>query len=516
MATTASSSRHHHRHRDRTNRSTAQDLTTLPTYEPPSAPLNPAGQRALAALLQSHSLRHLKAHLQHASEKLAETASEANERLTDARVRYERQKERRQQKQERRRGEGEDGEGEDDEGDDEEEEKQKLARMEERVNEVTGKLEETMRQVVDAEVKLDALTGVVGELGREADEANTQQGRRTRSGGGGRRRTRRRGEDEDEEDGSDQDYEEQEEEDDDEDGEGGRRRGEKPPSQKLEDKLAEQNAKWEGMSLTQRYTTNNAYIGFKRMVHDAQHPGDDIPPLPHASTWFSHLEDPASANAPSTSRATGSPPARRTRNRNRSASPAANDDDDDVAIARERISLRCPLTLQPFRDPVTSTKCPHSFEREAIETMIARSSQTAPAPGGPGSTGRPHRVRAVECPVCSVMLRLGDLRSDPVLLRRVKRAEAARQREDDEEAFDPDADAERRRRMKGSRQSGFTVADDDDEDENDDDAMDVDRVPVKPERQQEERVRIKRERDRSTAPDTQVASGGDDDMDEDE
>lgn len=275
MATTASSSRHH-RHRDRTNRDrSTQHLTTLPTYEPPTAPLNPAGQRALAALLQSHSLRHLKAHLQHASEKLAETASEANERLTDARVRYERQKERRQQRQQRRGdGEGEDGEAEGDgerDDNDDDDEKQKLARMEERVNEVTGKLEETMRRVVDAEVKLDGLTGVVGELGREADEANTQQGRRT--SGGGRRRTRRRGggEDEDEEDGSDEDYEEQEE-DEGEDGEGGRRRGEKPPSQKLEDKLAEQNAKWEAMSLTQRYVYILSFTRPDFHVHIQQHP----------------------------------------------------------------------------------------------------------------------------------------------------------------------------------------------------------------------------------------------------
>lgn len=45
---------------------------------------------------------------------------------------------------------------------------------------------------------------------------------------------------------SDEDYEEREDEDE----------GEKPPSQRLEDKLAEQNAKWEGMSLTQRYALN--------------------------------------------------------------------------------------------------------------------------------------------------------------------------------------------------------------------------------------------------------------------
>jgi len=243
-----------------------------------------------------------------------------------------------------------------------------------------------------------------------------------------------------------------------------------------------------------RYSTNNAYIGFKRMVHDAQYPGDDIPPLPHPSTWFSHLEDPkaSSTSRDTTTSSHRSSPARRTRarnNRNRSASPAAaaagGGSDDDIAIARERISLRCPLTLQPFKDPVTSTKCPHSFERQAIEDMISRSQHTVPV-RDPSGGNKPRRVRAVECPVCSVMLTLHDLRSDPVLLRRVRRAEAARRREedeDDDDEFDPDPEAAAaRRRLKGSRQSGFTVASDDDEEDDDDDAVDVDRVPVKQER----------------------------------
>lgn len=91
--------------------------------------------------------------------------------------------------------------------------------------------------------------------------------------------------------------------------------------------------------------------------------------------------------------------------------------------------MKCPLTLQLFQDPVTSTKCPHSFEREAILGMISRSTFYIPAPAGRG----PRRTRALKCPVCSIPLTNDDLRYDPVLLRKVRRAEelSARQADDD-------------------------------------------------------------------------------------
>ena len=82
------------------------------------------------------------------------------------------------------------------------------------------------------------------------------------------------------------------------------------------------------------------------------------------------------------------------------------DDDDDIAIAREKTSLKCPITLLPFRVPVTSRKCPHSFEKEAIFGMISQSSARLGGAGGrrrgdggfagPGDRG----VQAVKCPVC--------------------------------------------------------------------------------------------------------------------
>lgn len=197
------------------------------------------------------------------------------------------------------------------------------------------------------------------------------------------------------------------------------------------------------------------------MVHDSKHPGNEIPPVPPASTWFAHMEDPT----PRADRANG--PGRTSRHQRREPSPA---DSDDIAIERERISLKCPLTLLPFREPVTSTKCPHSFEREAIGNMIARSApQPVPNASGRGS----RRVRAVKCPVCSNLLCAEDLRPDPALARRVRRAEEQSLREE-EEQLDSSRD-----------KKGITL----DDDAVEEDEVDVDAAESETEGESEPRVK---------------------------
>ncbi|KAL4895227.1 mRNA capping enzyme-domain-containing protein [Aspergillus ambiguus] len=407
----------------------------LPPYEPPLAPLHTTGHAKLVTLLKSQSLRQLKTHLQHAEEKLTDSAGEVNERLTDSRVRYEKQKERRRNRRPQAQGDGDGDDGEqaesaaalDDAGDaaaDTSEEHERLMQLEEQVTTVTGELEKAMRRTIDAEVKADALAEVMGRFETEAEQASVAPRR-------ARRRLRRHMDAEEEDEGED---------DEDADYDPGPEHDERDaPSQKLDGSLLASYGRWDGLSLTERYSTNNAYVGFYRIIHEAQHPGDDIPPLPHASTWFTHLEDSTAAPADERHRTRGTT---RRGQRNRSASPA---DSDDIAIERERISLKCPLTLLPFRDPVTSTKCPHSFEREAIEGMLATSGTTVPAP--PGS--RTRRVRSVKCPVCSEALTADDLRSDPVLLRRVRRAEAAMRREAEDDELDAEGGRQRRRKSHG-------------------------------------------------------------------
>ena len=137
------------------------------------------------------------------------------------------------------------------------------------------------------------------------------------------------------------------------------------------------------MTYDPSYASHNDYVGFKKIVHDAHYPDDNAPPMPHASTWFPS-ESPHSSHPTTRSAATaaGSQPI----------------DDDDLAVASERISIKCPITLLPMKDPVTSTKCPHSFEKEAILSMINASEVRT---GGNGRRG--DGQKAMQCPVCEVV-----------------------------------------------------------------------------------------------------------------
>ena len=134
------------------------------------------------------------------------------------------------------------------------------------------------------------------------------------------------------------------------------------------------------------YSQHNDYIGFKKIVHDAKHPGADAPPLPNASTWFPNESQ---------------DPTRSTQEETRHSDTNNDNDESDVEVASERISIKCPLTLLPMRDPLTSTKCPHSFEKDAILDMISRSTTFV---GGTGRRGGATQERAMKCPVCETVI----------------------------------------------------------------------------------------------------------------
>ncbi|KAJ5168696.1 uncharacterized protein N7482_004290 [Penicillium canariense] len=443
----------------------AAEAPELPPYEAPEAPLTADTHRQLRSLLQSQYLRVTTSNLQHAAEKLTDSAGEVNERLSDARLRYERLKERRRTSEE---------DTQEPDGDDDNEEYQRLAEQERRVDAVTGRMEEKIRQLIDGETQLHALTEKLAEIDREEGDAqNAALGaRQTR----GPRRLRRRGDEDEDEDGEDEE---------DEDYEATpvrefrERNAQNPPSRRLDDSLVEGQDQWKELSLTERYAGHNTYIGFYRIVHDSKFPGDEVPPLPLSTTWFSHLEDHV---------ASGSPSNRRTRTRTHTQRQPSPADSDDIAIERERISLHCPVTLLRFRDPVTSTKCPHSFERDAIMDMIARS---RPMPGGP------RRAKAVKCPVCSILLTADDLPRDAALLRRVRRAEELEARRAEDGELEDDG------QRQGDRVTLASDALDADED-----AMDVDVPTERPIKS--EPVRVKAER-RQT-----MELGSDEDEDEDE
>lgn len=77
--------------------------------------------------------------------------------------------------------------------------------------------------------------------------------------------------------------------------------------------------------------------------------------------------------------------------------------DEDVAVEGGKISLKDPLSLNYFTEPVASTKCNHVFEKKYILRLMAE-------------------TRSVDCPVtgCAAHLTPDDLRPDKLMALRVK------------------------------------------------------------------------------------------------
>ncbi|KAI9776881.1 MAG: hypothetical protein M1839_009329 [Geoglossum umbratile] len=268
----------------------------------------------------------------------------------------------------------------------EEERAQEVVEYAERAEEMTDEMEVITRDIIDNSERVIATENALRDLGRNIVAGH----RASQATASGRRRMRPRssvgaeGDESEHDENEDQDAVE----------------NYPRPLEILQKSLSQHKAQYESKSLRARYANHNNYIGFKRIVHDSRHPEDNPPPLPNSSTWF-----------PSESRSSGA------RTSQARAGAPADEDDDDIEIEKENISLNCPLTLLPFKDPVTSKKCPHSFERTAILPMIQNSEARV------GGTRRGDGERAVKCPICEQMLTVNDLYSDKVLLRRIKRHE---------------------------------------------------------------------------------------------
>ena len=140
-------------------------------------------------------------------------------------------------------------------------------------------------------------------------------------------------------------------------------------SEMFTDRMELMKKDYTSRSLTARYAKHNEYRDFKRVVHDARH-GDDGPVLGHEDTWFTEA---------------GEPQLGVTQTRN----GTFDDDDDDIVMDKATISTKCPITFQQFKEPYTSNKCPHTFEKNAILDMIRRS----------GSNFGRGGARSVACPI---------------------------------------------------------------------------------------------------------------------
>ncbi|KAL8815079.1 MAG: hypothetical protein Q9223_005755 [Gallowayella weberi] len=397
----------------------ASRSTNLFAYQPLTHPLNLAAQHALHNLPTTHTLTDLKRRLNAATEHLTNITGDLNDQHQLKKAEYEKVKAR----QAARPRDLESSQGgrndEDDESD---------RRMEDAWNHVeewTTKMDEGTRRVIDIQARVESTETTLKEL-----DANVSHGRTATQSTLGASQLRSRSQRQprqprqlaDDEDGD---------EDADSDADEHAAFTGPPALQVFKSKVAAASETYNSLPPRDRYASHNAYIGFRKIVHDARHPDDDTP-MPHASTWFS-----SSSGPPTTQRHKD---AKSSKPGSRSAPNDPNDsasNDEDLQIAQEKRSIRCPLTLLPLVSPLTSTLCPHSFESEAILGMLSASPLRAD--GSTGYVNRPGE-RAMKCPVCEKLLTKECLTVDPILVRKIKRIEERERRaregvedEDDEE-----------------------------------------------------------------------------------
>jgi hypothetical protein len=339
----------------------------LPPYKKPSHPLDAEATRQLREL-QGRNLHDVKKHNKQALETITATAESVNDMLRD----HSEYIARRQKKWDMGKSLG-----------DREVEERTMEELQERVEESTIKLEESMRAVIDSSIAVQRIDETLDWLRQNAPrqleaEYNTQMTQRNTQRqtqiNGQRRQTQ----------GADD--EESAEELDEAPTPGptpldGTRITLTGVSEHFTNRQQQQKDIYTSLSLTARYARNNEYRDFKRIVHDAKY-GDAGPPLGHEDTWFTEAGEPE-FGITNTQR-------------------GDFDDDDDIIMDKATISTRCPITFQQFKEPFTSTKCPHTFEKNAIVDMIRSS-------GGPRGAG----TRMVRCPVtgCDQVSSLRDLNS---------------------------------------------------------------------------------------------------------
>ncbi|KAK9249463.1 zinc-finger of the MIZ type in Nse subunit-domain-containing protein [Lipomyces tetrasporus] len=153
----------------------------------------------------------------------------------------------------------------------------------------------------------------------------------------------------------------------------------------------------------QKYSENEFYTNFKRRVWENTYGDEDIPPV---ENWFD--EHGASKTIAEIH------------------DREADDGDDDLIVAQEKRSLKCPVSLALFVNPVTSDVCPHTFSKDAIFALFVENSR-----------GHERALGSIECPVagCSKILMKSNLKENPAIARQVERY-IERQRQQEEAEFD--------------------------------------------------------------------------------
>lgn len=406
--------------------------STMPSidlqHQPLEACLNDKAIRALTDLPRTYaSDRRLQEHLRGAASLLCSTVSDINEAKLQRRDKHTRQNDRLQQK-------GEEPNDDDD-----------VKEFESRVDSVTEKMDIAIRRIVDDRVWFENLSTVlkhVGDKSRTGPASQTQTTQRSTQLPTQDATPRHREIDEDgNEIGADEDDEDA--------APAGPPRPEEAPNALLAAALTASDARHSSKSLTDRYAHDNDYTGFYKALHDARHSNKpNAPIIPAPALWFGREEGrTTSAMSPD----------------------LLADEDTEIGVVAERISTKCPLTIQYFKDPVTSDVCHHSYERSAILDFLKTSNEFMPMTEDQqrelaGLTGqqlarksRKVRTPRVHCPNCNQWVTEADLRANPVLQRQARRAQIqeAKDRQEHDEDDDDESDVDDLR--KGTQRRPFGV-----------------------------------------------------------
>ncbi|KAL8715704.1 MAG: hypothetical protein Q9220_000371 [cf. Caloplaca sp. 1 TL-2023] len=405
--------------RSRTSNANRREPSTadaFPAYQPLAHPLNPTAQHTLQNLSTAHAFNDLKRRLHTAANHLTEITGDLNDQYQIKRTDHDRQKARRAARAKEfeisSQGTGN--------GDDDEESERRIDDAWKDVDAWTTKMDEGVRRVIDVQARLEGAETAFKDLnsnvaqGRTATQSTLGASQfRTQS----QRQRRRRQQQQNPEDmavSSDTD-------DDNDDALSPVATADsttttQPPALTVfRDKLLASSIAYTSLSLRNRYASHNDYIAFRKIVHDARHPNDDTP-LPHSSTWFPQPHQPSSSLNKINNRSA---------TRSMSHEAPSEEEDDDIQIAHERLSLRCPLTLLPITSPLSSTLCPHSFEKSAILSVLSLSTLTITPTQA--TNGRKVYDKCVQCPECECLLTEATLRVDAVMVRRVERARRERE-----------------------------------------------------------------------------------------
>ena len=201
--------------------------TYLPPYQSPTNPLNQDAQRALYELPRTHRLDSLSKHLTQATRSITVVAGDVNDRYQKKLEAYQKRKARRQQHGTTT---------EDDEG-----QERTLATLKLTVEAMTGKLEESIRKIIDAKAAVEGVESALRELSNNVTNAQGGAAPTQSTLGASQFRHKRRRRDPDSESAESE--------------------GEEEPSQPqplvmLKRKMTEHNTNYENLSLRHKYVVN--------------------------------------------------------------------------------------------------------------------------------------------------------------------------------------------------------------------------------------------------------------------